>query len=214
MSIGFLELLKSKSRKLSGLFLGGLCLGLALLFAGQLLVRNDGPHQADAIVVIGGDHKPERMKRAVELYQQEAAPIVIISAGTLVQEGAEQLPEAEVMRRQATALGLPASAFLIEDQSQSTFQNAYYTKALAQTHGFKTILLVTSAYQSRRALQIFQDVFGSSATLWVQPAPPNLCTLCWWFQPDQTGVVFYEYYNWVRYWLGIRVPTELPPPTR
>lgn len=196
-----------RSWKTYVLWLGVVLLVIGFLFAGQLLVREDGLHPADAIVVIGGDHKPERVKRAVELYQQGHAPVVVISAGTLVQEGTEQLPEAEVMWRQAIAFGLPESALLIEDQSQSTYENASYTKTLAEVHGFKTILLVISAYQSRRALRIFKDAFGNSANIWVQAAPPNLCTLCWWFQPDQSWVVFYEYYNWAYYWLS-------PRPTR
>lgn len=186
-------------------------LGVCALSAGPLLVQADVPRQADAIVVIGGDHKPERVQRAVELYQQGYAPIVILSAGTQVQEGAEPLPEAEVMRRQALALELPATAVLLETESQSTFQNAYYTAALSQAHHYTSILLVTSTYHSRRAGLIFKEVFGPTTTVLVQPAPTNLCTLCWWFQADQVGVVFYEYYNLGRYWLGTRLPNEAPP---
>ena len=37
------------------------------------------------------------------------------------------------------------------------------------------------------------------------------CELCWWFPPDEVGVVAYEYYNWARYWLGVRLPAEAPP---
>ncbi|MBP7692361.1 MAG: YdcF family protein [Anaerolineales bacterium] len=166
---------------------------------------------SDAIVVIGGDHKPERVQRAVELFQQGYAPVVIISAGTRVAEGQETLAEAEVMRRQAVALGMPAAALLIEAQSQSTFQNAYYTAALSRTHHYARILLVTSVFHSRRAAHIFREVYGPAVTILSEPASPTACSVCWWFQPDQIGVVAYEYYNWVRYGLGIRLPNELAP---
>lgn len=106
---------------------------------------------------------------------------------------------------------MPESALLIEDQSQSTFQNAYYTQALSAEHGFHTLVLVTSAYHSRRAARIFREVFGPDTAIWVQAAPPIPCRVCWWFQPDQAGVVVYEYYNWARYWLGLRLPAEAPP---
>jgi uncharacterized SAM-binding protein YcdF (DUF218 family) len=109
---------------------------LSLVFLGPLLVVQDEPRAADAIIVIGGDHKPERMQRAVELYQQGLAPTVIISAGTLVLEGDETMPEAEVMRRQALALGLPEEAIILETDSLSTFGNAYYSKQIVQERGW------------------------------------------------------------------------------
>lgn len=106
------------------------------------------------------------------------------------------MPEAEVMRRQALALGIPETSVLIEDQSLSTYQNAIYTKLISEHYGFESILLVTSTYHSRRAAHIFRDVFGPNYAIWVQPSPPDLCTVCWWLQPDQARVVGYEYYNW------------------
>ena len=167
-----------------------------------MLVANDNSQSADAIIVIGGDHKPERVKRAVELYQQGYAPVVIISAGTEVLEGNEWLPEAEVVRRQALAFGLPESILWVENKSLSTYQNAYYTHAICEAQGFKSVLLVASAYHSQRAKRIFQDVFGTAISVSMQSTPVNLCTLCWWFEPHQATVVLYEYYNWGRYWLG------------
>lgn len=192
----------------------GIVLGLIVLcgwLGGSLLVRGDAIQPADAIVVIGGDHKPERVARAVELYQQGYAPVVIISAGTLVAEGQEVLAEAKVMERQAVALGLPKSVIILEDQSQSTFQNAYFTSILCQEGGYNSIILVTSTFHSRRAGQIFREVYGEAVSIFVQPAPPNACAICWPLQPHQWDVVAYEYYNWARYWLDLRLPNEAPP---
>lgn len=186
---------------------------MGIPLAGLPLVREDVRQPVDAIIVIGGDHKPDRVKRAVELYQNGYAPLVIISAGTEVAEGIEHVAEAEVMRRQALALGLPERVLLVEDQSQSTFQNAYCTKSIALQHRFKSVLLVASVYHSRRAGRIFGDVYGNDISVWVQPAAPDACRLCWWFQSDQVGVVLYEYYNWGRYRLGIRLPAEASPAT-
>ena len=143
-----------------------------------------------------------------------SAPVVIISGGTLVAEGSERLPEAEVMRRQAVALGLSSAALRIEDQAQSTFQNANFTQRISRAHGFHSILLVASAYHSSRARLIFRDVYGPDIAVWVEPAPPDLCALCWWFQPDQAPVVANESYNWARYALNVRLPAEQPPAVR
>jgi uncharacterized SAM-binding protein YcdF (DUF218 family) len=180
-----------------------LTLGVLVLVAGQLLIAEDVARLSDAILVIGGDHKPERMKRAAELYQQGFAPRVIISAGTLVLEGNERLVEAEVMRRQALALGLTDKVIIIEDVSKSTFENAYYSKAICQQYSFRSVLLVTSLLHSRRAKQVFEDVMAPDIAVRVQPAEYTQCAFCWMLDPSQIYVVFYEYQNWVRYWLDL-----------
>jgi uncharacterized SAM-binding protein YcdF (DUF218 family) len=173
---------------------------ILIIISGPLLVTQDNLQNVDAIVVIGGDHKPDRVKRAVELYQQGYAPVVIISAGTQVLKGGVTLPEAIVMRNQALGLGLPEQVIVLEQESQSTLQNAIYTKTICQTHGIRSIILVTSVYHSRRAQRIFQDIMGKDILLVVQPAPPNYCSVCGVVQPDQMYVVLYEYQNWIRYW--------------
>ncbi|MGQ0604581.1 MAG: YdcF family protein, partial [Anaerolineales bacterium] len=130
-------------------------LAALVLLAGPLLVVEDALQPAGAVLVIGGDHKPERIQRAAELYFAGDAPLIILSAGTLVYEGNEQVIEAEVMRQQALALGIPANALILETESRTTYRNATYSKQLLQQLGFDEILLVTSVYHSRRARRIF-----------------------------------------------------------
>lgn len=171
-----------------------------VIFAGDFLIVEDVTRSTEAIVVIGGDHKPQRVKRAVELYQQGYAPIVIISAGTLVLEGTETLPEAEVMRQQAINLGLPKDVILLEDQSNSTLENALFTKQILESQEIKSIILVTSAYHSRRAKRIFDDVLADNVAISVQPAQPINNPHLWLFYSDEAYVVGYEYWNWIGYW--------------
>ena len=196
-------------RRLRGLLVTVLVVAVIVPLLGLPLVRADTPQSADAIVVIGGDHKPERMQRALELYEAGYAPVLLLSAGTIVQEGNETVPEAEVMRRQAMALGLPESALLVETVSQSTFQNAYCLEEIAAARGWRSVVLVTSLFQSRRAGQIFESVLGQGVRLGVQPAAG--CAWCWWFQADQAQVAGYEYYNWGRLIMGHRLPAEGRP---
>jgi uncharacterized SAM-binding protein YcdF (DUF218 family) len=162
-----------------------------------LVVDDDDVHAADAIIVIGGDHKWERVRRAVELYQQGYAPVVIISAGTVVLEGNEWLSEAEVMRRQALTLGLPDKVIILEAESFTTVENAHYSRLICQEQGLDSILLVTSAYHSRRARRIFRDALGKEISIAVQPAPLRSPALLWWLYPNQARVALYEYWNWI-----------------
>jgi uncharacterized SAM-binding protein YcdF (DUF218 family) len=168
----------------------------------NLLVVQDELCYADAIVVIGGDHKPDRMRRAAELYRQGYAPLIIISAGTVVMEGNEWMAEAEVMRRQALQLGLPEGTLVIEDRSLSTVQNARYSGQLCKELDIESMLLVTSAYHSSRARHIFRQELAGQVTVLAQPAPRGHHTLLWWLYPDQIYTVLYEYKNWIELWLS------------
>jgi uncharacterized SAM-binding protein YcdF (DUF218 family) len=193
--------LQSKGTRKRTLFWLGALLPFFVLLPIPLVVQDD-VHQADAIVIIGGDHKPERIERAVELYRGGYAPVVVISAGTIVQEGSTLVPEAEVMRRQALALGLPEEAILLETRSQSTIENAQHSREFCRERGNDLILLVTSAYHSRRARRIFRETLGPDLAVSVQPAPQGHHPLLWWLYPDQAAVVFYEYRNWAQYWIA------------
>ncbi len=172
----------------------------ALILAGQPLITKDAARPADIIVVIGGDHKPERIARAAELYRAGYAPRVLLSAGTVVKEGDQWMPEAQVMLHQAIQAGIPQDAILLEQESQSTVENARFSKPILQENQFRSILLVTSPYQSARARRVFSDTFGGDIIIISQPALGNqFYSLCWWFQTDQQGVVLSEYWKWLVY---------------
>jgi len=174
-----------------------------VLFLPSLLIAQDETVYADAIVVIGGDHKPARIERAVELYRQGYAPLIIISAGTAVREGNDWMLEAAVMHKQALALGMPEEALVLEDHSLSTIQNARYTRQICEACDIDSILLVTSAYHSARARLVFRDVMGLEISVSAQPASRGHHPLLWWWHPDQVYVVLYEYKNWIQYGLGL-----------
>ncbi len=114
------------------------------------------PASADAIVVFaggvgesgkaGGGYQ-ERVKQAVELYQEGRAPHLIFSSGyTFV------FPEAEVMRELAVAEGVPASAIVLEQRATNTHENVVFTADILHAHGWGSALLVSAPYHMRRAL--------------------------------------------------------------
>jgi uncharacterized SAM-binding protein YcdF (DUF218 family) len=181
-----------------------LAMVLLLVLPESLLIISDEPVNIDAIIVIGGDHKPERVQRAVELYREGYAPLVIISAGTLVQEGDEWLPEAEVMRRQARLFGLPERAMLLETDSQSTFENALFTRRICEANGIDRVLLVASDYHSRRARRIFRGAYEPDIHVIVQPAGESERS-DWLFRLRNADVALYEYRNWLQYWFAPEV---------
>jgi uncharacterized SAM-binding protein YcdF (DUF218 family) len=135
---------------------------------------------APAIVVLGGavegtllpwraypDLKAasDRVWHAARLYRAGKAPLIVLSGGTM---HPGEMPEAQAMRQFLVDLGVPASAMLLEAQSQTTTENAADTARLLQQRGIGKILLVTSALHMRRARGLFER-----AGLEVIPAPTD-----------------------------------------
>jgi uncharacterized SAM-binding protein YcdF (DUF218 family) len=112
--------------------------------------------KADAIVVFAGGvgesgkargGYQERVKQAVDLYQQGLASHVIFSSGY-----AFVFREAKVMKELAVALGVPASEIFVETKAVDTHQNVIYVAEILQQHQWQSILLVSSPYHMRRAM--------------------------------------------------------------
>ncbi|MBI2495808.1 MAG: YdcF family protein [Candidatus Omnitrophica bacterium] len=114
------------------------------------------PQSADAIVVFaggvgesgeaGGGYQ-ERVKQAVDLYQQGLAPRMIFSSGyTFV------FREAEVMKELAINHGVPASAVLLETKAANTYENITFVAKILRQERWRSILLVSAPYHMRRAI--------------------------------------------------------------
>ncbi len=129
----------------------------ALTAVGRFLVVDDGPSKADAVVVLSGDGG-DRLEQGVELYRKGYAPRLILTGAG---EGANP-PAAEVMSRQAAAMGVPPSAMLLASQSTSTREDAVYTRELMLRNGLRSAILVTSPYHQRRASLTFARAFEGS----------------------------------------------------
>jgi uncharacterized SAM-binding protein YcdF (DUF218 family) len=133
-------------RLTAGLLFAGLVAVVSALFFSVNLLRVESPSgRADAIVVLGGDvtHRP---RRALELYQQKAAPGVIIS-GT---------GDCEDVRIFLAGHGVPSAAMQLECKSRTTMENALLTATLLRTQHVRRVIVVTSWFHSRRALNCFR----------------------------------------------------------
>lgn len=93
-----------------------------------------------------------RIKRAVELFEAGAAPILVVTGGS----AGTDAPVAAAMRDFAIAAGVPEEAILVEDQSHSTLQNALFTADLAELDKSEPIIIVTHRYHLPRANASFR----------------------------------------------------------
>lgn len=133
---------------------------------------------ADAIIAISGGDTAARTAEAIAMYNDGWAPKLIFSGAAADKSGPSN---AEVMREQAIASGVPASAITIEDLSNNTAENAENTSAVVEKMGLKRVILVTSAYHQRRASIEFGKRLGSDVTIVNHPVANDKQWSSWWW---------------------------------
>lgn len=140
-----------------------------------------GCNAADAIVAVSGGNTPIRTAEAIKLYKNGWGNFLIFSGAARDSSGPSN---AEVMRTQAIAAGVPTDAILIDETSQTTHENAQGIKELAKSHDISSILVVTSPYHQRRAGLELKQIMGSEAMIRNHPAKndPDWPTF-WWLTP-------------------------------
>jgi uncharacterized SAM-binding protein YcdF (DUF218 family) len=126
----------------------------------------------DAVIVLGGGLDPaatehsgrpeytaavERVLRGFELLREGRAERVLISGGSL-DPRPQAVVEADVLAKQLQAWGIPAERIVTEGRSRNTRENAVESERLVREHGWKTLLLVTSAAHMPRAAGCFAAV--------------------------------------------------------
>lgn len=176
--------------------------------ARSLIVRAELP-QADVIAVFAGSHTYiERTRKAAALYREGRAPRIILTNDNLRSgwSGSEQRNPlfveraAEELRRD----GVPADKIeIIQQPVTSTFDEATVLREYSAAHKLRSLLVVTSAYHSRRALWSLRRVFRESdVTIGLDPADPGQqmpSPATWWFSRFGWKMVAGEYVKLIYY---------------
>lgn len=140
---------------------------------------------ADAIVVISGGDTVARTNEAISLYKKGWAPVIIFSGAAADKSGPSN---ARAMQMQAVEAGVAGGNTLIEELSTTTNENADYVMKMVKSNGYKSIILVTSAYHERRALLQFEHFATVSNTQKISirphPVPEDKdWNRFWWLTP-------------------------------
>jgi uncharacterized SAM-binding protein YcdF (DUF218 family) len=131
---------------------------------------NDVPAH-DAVVMLGGDHRPsrydvfgvdltaasDRIITAVELMRQRKGRALVLGGGGYLDHGQKQ-PDGPLLERWFTAWQLPVSPVFNLGVNANTHDEAVHFQALAKEHQWKRVLLVTSAFHMKRAEATFRQV--------------------------------------------------------
>ena len=175
-----------------------------------MLIVSAPLQHADVIVVLSGSSTfVERTHVAAQLYLAGTAEEVWLTndnrqGGWLSSEQRNPFFY-ERARWELERLGVPRSKIkVIELPVNSTQEEALVVRKEVETKGIRSILLVTSAYHSRRALGIFKSALAGRALVglvspapgWQTPGPAS-----WWLSPAGWRTVPNEYLKMVYYWL-------------
>ena len=185
--------------------LGGIYLARRplLRFAGESLVVEDPLEKSDAIIILSDDNfYADRATRAAEIFRQKLAPLVVAS-------GIRLRPNAgiaELMTHDLVERGVPRENILpFPQDADSTREEAESLQKLVQQKNWKSVIVVTSNYHTRRAKYIFEKVFPKGVTLRVAGArDADYDPEHWWEHRKSVKRFFREIVGFVVAWWELR----------
>lgn len=138
-----------------------------------------GCQKVDAIVAVSGGDTEARTNEAIKLYQNGWANTLVFSGAAQDKSGPSN---AAVMRERAENAGVPDSAILTDDYSETTKQNAENSQSIFERNNISSVILVTSAYHERRAeLEFNRRANGSVKVLSHPVASDDQWSSHWWW---------------------------------
>lgn len=156
---------------------------------GEFLVCSPTPQPADLVLVLAGDFYGPRVIKGADLGVQGYAPVVLISS-TPYQDRTEAIAAIAFL----TERGYPRGLFQgFTHRAPSTIAEALVLRPELKRRGVKRVLLVTSAYHSRRASIVF-GLFCPGIRFITIGAPDQLYHPDnWWEYPNSRRLFFSEW---------------------
>lgn len=126
---------------------------------------------AEVIVLLGGGTEPgdyprqmaevnaagDRVLYAAYLYQQGAAPLILVSGGNVEFSSGRTSTPAEDMTELLMLIGVPPTAILQQPKSQNTYEDALFSVQLLADLKVTEVILVTSAMHMPRSKALFEN---------------------------------------------------------
>jgi uncharacterized SAM-binding protein YcdF (DUF218 family) len=180
----------------------------------RLLITEAPLAKADAIVVLGGSASyRERTREAARLLLDGRSPRILITndnaRGPWSQVEQRNPFFNERSLQELKDRGVPAERVeLLMQPVSSTHEEAELVKRYALEQGLHSILIVTSAYHSRRALWTFLRVFRDTGVqvglIGVAPGTDSPRPATWWLSRRGWRLVPTEYVKMIYYVIKYR----------
>jgi uncharacterized SAM-binding protein YcdF (DUF218 family) len=168
--------------------------------------------RADAIVVLSGSSTyVERAQKAAALFKEGRSPKIVLTNDNRQGGWSSVEQRNPFFYERATSVltseGVPQSVIeVIPQPVQSTRDEATLLRSYSNTRGLHSLIVVTSAYHSRRALHTFRTAFAmSNVAIGLEHPPTGLQTprpATWWLHPRGWLMVPNEYLKIAYYWFS------------
>ena len=202
--------LKRWRRILLGLLVFIVAWAVVAWVAARALIVDADLSSADAIVVLSGSSAyVERTQKAAELYRAGRAPLVWLTDDHTRGGWSSALQRNPYFVERATEelikAGVPADRIrIVPGVASSTRDESLILRDYASAQRVRSVLVVTSAYHSRRALRTLRQSFaGTGTAIGLQPASASSIAF-WWLHPDGWRTVGGEYVKLAYYWFKYR----------
>jgi uncharacterized SAM-binding protein YcdF (DUF218 family) len=199
----------SRRRLLLIAVVAGLAWPLLAWVAAKLLIVRSELTPADAIVVLSGSSTyRERADWAANLYRDGRAPIVILTDDKLI-SGWDRTEERnpyfyELTAKELEKRGVPAERIqVVTEPALGTYYESLNVREYATSHKLERLLVVTSAYHSRRAFWSMRHACArTNIEIGISAPPPGWQTpspWTWWLHRWGWRVVAGEYVKMIYY---------------
>jgi uncharacterized SAM-binding protein YcdF (DUF218 family) len=142
--------------------------GPILRFVAESWIVEDPLGKADALVVLSDDNfYADRATRAAELLREGKAPLIVASGRRLrPNAGIAELMEHDLVER-----GVPKEKIMrLPQDADSTKEEAEAILKFAKEKRWRSVIVVTSNYHTRRARYIFRRVFPQGIAISIASA--------------------------------------------
>ena len=139
-----------------------ICLWFILAKAGPFLIYQDKIEPADAILVLGGG-RVERIAQGIELYKNKYGPLLMFTG---------EWNESRLLNRNNWALmaqyiavshyKFPKNKIILILNPRSTYDDAVQSKAVCIQRNFKSLIVTSEPFHTRRAYLTFKKVYRDS----------------------------------------------------
>ena len=180
-------------------------------FLAERLIIEKKLERADVILVLGGSATYiERTQKAAELFKQGVAPKILLSdegtRGGWNRVEKRNIPFVEMAQRSLVEQGVPPESIeILQPQVAGTIYEAENLQKKIEDSNLKSVLLVTSAYHTRRTLWIFQKILAEkNVEVGIEHPPTGEQTpppFYWWLKINGWELVAGEYVKTLGYWI-------------
>ena len=168
---------------------------------GFALTNAREPQKADAILVLAGDWRGQRILTACDLLRKLVAPFVLVSGPTIWYG----INEADGAIRFAAANGCDTSRLrAVYIRAFSTEEEARELYPVLREHRIRHLVIITSSFHTARSTRVFRRELGDQIRFTMVASPDEFFTPdTWWKTREGQKTVFFEVSKTIAYWVGL-----------